>query len=121
NHCTISLLSASSAVQVHTSPAPSTGFFMFGTFFCLAAQNDQISSTCTRLETTPRTFSSWKAAHASPASTSILPTVLMLTSTTREIDRMETPSQSIERIWTRFARGSLFMPLLYEPLCLASS
>ncbi len=32
----------------------------------------------------------------------------MDTSTTRLIDRIELPSQSIERIWTRFARGSLF-------------
>jgi hypothetical protein len=35
--------------------------------------------------------------------------VLIDTSTTRLIDRMEEPSQSMLRIWTRFARGSLFM------------
>jgi hypothetical protein len=47
--------------------------------------------------------------------------VLMETPTTREIDRMEEPSTSIERIWTRFSWGSLFMPSIYELLCLASS
>ena len=34
-------------------------------------------------------------------------------SVSRLIDRMEEPSQSIERIWTRLARGSLFMPSMY--------
>jgi hypothetical protein len=43
-------------------------------------------------------------------STSNLATVLMLTSATLEIDRMDDPPQSIERIWTRVSRGSLFMP-----------
>jgi hypothetical protein len=38
-----------------------------------------------------------------------LVTVLIDTPTTREIDRMEEPSTSMERIWTRFARGSLFI------------
>ena len=33
---TISLLSASSAVHVHTSPAPSGAAFAVATFFCLA-------------------------------------------------------------------------------------
>ena len=84
---------------------------MLATFFCFAAVNDQISSTCTRRAFTPRTFSSWKAAHALPASTSSLDTVLIDTSATREIDRMDDPSQSMERIWTRVSRGSLFMPL----------
>ena len=37
-------------------------------------------------------------------------TVLMLTSATREIDRMDDPSHSIERSWTRLPTGSLFMP-----------
>src|SRR5262245_49721538 len=93
---------------------------MFGTFFCLAAVKLQISSTCTRLDRTPHTFSSWKAAHASPASTSIFATVLIDTPTTREIDRIEALSQRIERIWTRLARGSLFMLHIDELLCLAS-
>lgn len=43
------------------------------------------------------------------------------TSATREIDRIDDPSQSMVRIWTRVFRGSLFMPLLSELLCLASS
>jgi len=46
----------------------------------------------------PRTFSSWKAAHALPASTSNLETVLVETSATLEIDRIEDPSQSMLRI-----------------------
>ena len=66
-------------------------------------------------------FASWRSAQNLPASTSSLETVLIDTSATREIDRMDDPSQSMERIWTRFARGSLFMPLIYELLCLASS
>src|SRR5262249_18719233 len=42
---------------------------------------------------------------------------------TRLIERIEEPSQSIERIWTRLARGSLFMPLYlnlygFRPACL---
>jgi len=61
----------------------------------------------------PRTFSSWKAAHALPASTSNLETVLVETSATLEIDRIVDPSQSIERIWTRVSRGSLFMPPIW--------
>lgn len=39
-----------------------------------------------------------------------LDTVLMETSATRDIDRMEEPSTSMERIWMRLFRGSLFMP-----------
>ena len=38
-----------------------------------------------------------------------LVTVLIDTSTTREIDRMEEPSTSMGRIWTSLAIGSLFM------------
>ena len=45
----------------------------------------------------------------------------MLTSATRLIDRMDEPSQSMERIWTRLARGSLFMPLLSDRSCFTSS
>ena len=41
-----------------------------------------------------------------------LRTVLIDTSTTREIDRMEEPSQSMARIWMRLASGNLSMPLL---------
>src|ERR1035441_987733 len=97
------------SVQVQVSPAPATGFFMLATFFCFAAVKLQISSTCTRRAFTPRTFSSWKAAQAFPASTKSFETVLIDTSATRQIDRMLEPSQSIERIWTRFSIGSLFI------------
>lgn len=45
----------------------------------------------------------------------------MLASHTREIERMDDPSQSIERIWTRLDVGSLFMPIIYELICVASS
>jgi hypothetical protein len=38
--------------------------------------------------------------------------VLIDTSHTREINRMDDPSQSIERIWARLAGGSLFMPIV---------
>jgi hypothetical protein len=37
--------------------------------------------------------------------------VLIETSTTREIERMDDPSQSIERIWARLSVGNLFMAL----------
>ena len=37
--------------------------------------------------------------------------VLIDTSATREIDRMDDPSQSMARIWVRLARGSWFMAL----------
>jgi hypothetical protein len=46
---------------------------------------------------------------------------LMETPVTRLIDRMDDPSTSMERIWTRVWRGSLFMPLLSELFCLVSS
>ena len=36
--------------------------------------------------------------------------VLIDTSATRLIERMDEPSQSMARIWTRLERGSLFMP-----------
>jgi hypothetical protein len=36
--------------------------------------------------------------------------VLIDTSQTREVDRRLDPSQSIERIWLRLDKGSLFMP-----------
>src|SRR5262249_560276 len=92
-----------------------------GTFFAFAPTNDQISSHWTRFAFTLTTVRSWKAAQNVPASTSSFETVLIDTSATREIDRMDDPSQSMERIWTRFERGSLFMPLLSELLCLVSS
>src|ERR1700730_2751295 len=74
-----------------------------------------------RLLATPRTVSSWNRAHTGPTAASILYTVLMLTSATRLIDRIDEPSHSMERIWTRLVRGSLFMPLLCEPFCFSSS
>ena len=63
----------------------------------------------------------WKRAQARPASISSLVTVLIDTSVTRLIARIDDPSQSIDRIWTRFSGGSLFIPIKYELLCLASS
>ena len=58
---------------------------------------------------------------AAPASLSIFTTVLIDTSHTREIDRMDDASQSIERIWTRLFTGSLFIAVICELLILASS
>src|SRR5580704_5314032 len=104
---TMSFVSASKAVHVQVSPAPAIGFFIATTFFCLAAVKLQISSTWMRSAFTPRTFSSWKAAQISPASSRSFETVLIDTSYTREIDRMDDPSQSMERIWIRVAIGSL--------------
>src|SRR3569623_2565262 len=110
----ISFVSASMAVHVHTSPASSGAALAVGTFLALACTKDQISSHWTRRALTPRTLSQWKAAQASPASSSSLATVLMDTSHTRLIERIEDPLQSSERIWTRLARCSLFMPFLSE-------
>jgi hypothetical protein len=81
--------------------------------------DDLASRLANRVQLTS-TFSSWKAAQASPASTKILPTVLIDTSTTREIDRMEAPSQSSERIWARLCGGSFFHAS-FTLLCLTSS
>src|ERR1700730_5916112 len=106
---TTSLVSASKAVQVQVSPAPSTGFFIAATFFCLAAVKLQISSTWTRLAFTSRTCSLCKAAQTSPAASRSFETVLIDTSHTREIDRRDDPSQSKERIWARVSRDSLFV------------
>jgi hypothetical protein len=65
----------------------------------LGVAEDQISSHWTALKVTPRTVLSWKAAQASPASTSSLETVLIETPVIRETERMDDPSQSIGRIW----------------------
>ena len=105
---TISLESASIAVHVQTSPAPSGAAFANLTFFCLAWLNDQISSHWTALA-----VSCAPSRHGSgaglPASISSLETVLIDTSGTRVTERMDDPSHSIERIWTRFSTDSLFM------------
>ena len=66
-----------------------------------------------RLDRTPRTVAAGGAAHALPASTSSAETVLMDTSATRLMDRMEDPSTSMERIWMRLARGSLLLIPLF--------
>src|SRR5216683_3206765 len=106
-----SFVSASIAVQVQQSPAVgSVARLLPATFFCFAPTKLQISSHWTRFASTPRTALSWWASAASPASHSSLSTVLIETSATRLIDRIDEPSHSIERIWTRLVRGSLFMP-----------
>ena len=115
---TISFVSASIAVQVHVSPAPSTGAFMLATFFCFAAVKHQISSICTRLDFTLRILASWKQAQNLPASTSSFDTVLIDTSASRETDRMNDSSQSMARIRQHWATESLFICFLYELLCL---
>src|SRR5436305_1496082 len=74
-----------------------------------------------RFASTLWTSLSWISQQASPASTSSLLTVLIDTSHTRLIERMDEPSHSMERIWTRLARGSLFILIGYEFLCLVSS
>src|SRR5690554_6899179 len=117
----ISLLSLSRAVHVHVSPAPSTGAFIVATFFCFAAVKLQISSHWTRFDVTLRTSLSCRSAQNLPASTKSFETVLIDTSQMREIERMDDLSQSRVRIWTRVFRGSLFMPLISELLCLVSS
>src|SRR3984893_213539 len=105
----ISLLSASNAVQVQISPAPSGPALGGGTFLALAWTKLQISSHCTRWLFTPRTARSWNSAHAAPASCNSLSIVLKLTSTTRLIDRIDEPSHSMDRICERLCVGSLFM------------
>jgi hypothetical protein len=94
----ISLDWASSDVQVQMSPAPSGAALANLTFFCFAYEKAQISSHCTAVDGTFRTFVSWKAAQAIPASMSSFETVLMDTPVIRDTERMDDPSQSIERI-----------------------
>jgi hypothetical protein len=55
---TMSLLSASSAVYVHTSPAPSGAAVAVGTFLVLAKQKLQILSIWTCSDFTPNSNSS---------------------------------------------------------------
>src|SRR4051812_44037835 len=86
HHVSIILESLSSAVHVHVSPAPSGALLACFTFLAFAYVNDQISSHCTRFAATLRTFSSWKVAHAVPASTSSLLTVLIDAPVIREIE-----------------------------------
>ena len=88
-------------------------------FLGVAERPDFISTGCACSSGRARSRHGRQGSH-SPASTSSFETVLMETSATREIDRMEEPSTSMERIWTRLFRGSLFMPSIYELLCLAS-
>jgi hypothetical protein len=56
-----------------------------------------------------RTVRSWKFSHAVPAAIRSLETEFSVTSQTRAVERMDEPSQSMERIWTRLSKGSLFM------------
>src|SRR5580700_4457627 len=81
----------------------------------------QASSHWTRFAATPRTCSSWYAAHAVPAFFSSLSTLLIEQPTMRSIERIDEPSQSRVRIWARLASGSLFILRIYELLCFASS
>ena len=85
------------AVQVQISPHPAA-FWSAVARFSFAPTNDQISSACTRRDFTPRTVSSSKAAQTRPASTRCFDTVLIDTSASRAAERMDVPSQSIERI-----------------------
>jgi hypothetical protein len=63
------------------------------------------------LRFTLRTLASWKPAQKRPASSRSFDTVLILTSAKRETERIEAPSQSMARIWARWATGSLFKVL----------
>src|SRR5687767_2414470 len=54
---------------------------------------------------TPRTASPWNAAQTLPVSTSSLETVLIETSAKLDTERIEFPSQSIERICARLCRS----------------
>ena len=103
----ISLLSASKAVQVQISPAPSGAAFAVGTL--RLGVND---SKCRR---TARAGSSHcgRCDHGTRRmATGILQqlsNVLKRDIDNALIDRIDDPSQSIERIWARLARGSLFI------------
>src|SRR5262249_44616773 len=105
----ISFESASIPVHVQMSPDPSGAAFAFRSARALQYAKLQISSHCTLWDFTSLTFSWWKAAHTLPASIRSLVTVLIDTSHTREIERMDDPSHSMARIWTRFSMGSLFI------------
>lgn len=61
----------------------------------VAEQPDFIALDGLCFADTLRTVTSWKAAQALPASIRSLVTVLMLTLVTREMDRIDDPSQSV--------------------------
>ena len=103
------MVSLSMAVQVQMSPAPGGAAFALRTFFALAYQKDQISSHWTLAAGTSRTVSSWYLAQVWPASKSSLVTVLIETSSTREMARIDIPSTSNARILARLEVGNLFI------------
>jgi len=46
--------------------------------------------------------------------------VFLLAPVNREIERIETPPTIMSKILARFSRGNLFVPPIYDPLCLVS-
>ena len=102
--------SASMAVHVQTEPNPSAPLSFA---LSLQPQNDQISSSYTRFDASPRTNRSWYWAQNVPASAISRSTVIFDTPTSRAVELMELPSQRAARIVARFSVLSYLMPGFY--------
>src|ERR1022692_1177192 len=100
----MSLLCASIAVNVQTSPQIPASILATVTFFCLHPTNDQISSTCTRFAVTLRTMRSWYSMQAAPTATRSRRTAPLDTPVRRTVERTEQPSTSAERTATFFSK-----------------
>src|ERR1019366_3570097 len=88
----ISLVSASMAVHVQTSPQPNSPRCSSGTFRALALQKLQISSAWRRRQERSRSTRSWYSEQAAPRSTRSLVTVFLATPVRRTVARIELPS-----------------------------
>src|ERR1019366_4294571 len=88
---TISFVSASMAVHVHTSPQPAATCSSLAVFI-FAPTKLQISSHWSRRTRTLRTYSPWNAAQARPASSKSRRTVCLPTPSIRHVALMEFPS-----------------------------
>ena len=102
------LLAVQSAVHVHTSPRPWC-FSSFGTLRSLAPQNDQISSHCTRSDSTSLTRASCRSMQYVPTFLSNRETVFLDVPVRRDVARILFPSTSAFRIMARFSSLSLFI------------
>ena len=91
-------------VHVQVSPAPSTGRFHASDVLLLGGREAPNFVDLNALRLTFRTFASWKPAQKLRRISKSFDDGIYGTSASRETDRIEAPSQSIERIWARWQR-----------------
>ena len=103
------LRSASMAVKVHTSPQPNSPSCSAGTFFALALQYAQTSSTSSLLQARSVNAPSWYSWHAWPRSTRRFATVFLAAPVIRTVDRIDMPSTRQPTICAHLAVDSLFI------------